>query len=212
MPLVRLFRSMMSCFRSPFFQKCTERPQMTLAWSRSKDQYACYKHPEAHFRPFCSMISHFGLRPSFWKSAPNDLDMFKVKNMDATYTPEAHIFISSLYDKPFLGYSSMFAKMHRMAPNDFDMFKVKNTNMHATYTPKAQLFVCFPLRWAIFELRPFSWKCTKWPRLVQGRKYQHACYIHPRGPNFQPFRSTMSRFWVTAQFSGTALNDPKWPS
>ena len=130
------------------------------------------------------------------------------------HTPpiEAHIFISSLYDKPFLGYSSMFAKMHRMAPNDFDMFKVKNTNMHATYTPKAQLFVCFPLRWAIFELRPFSWKCTKWPRLVQGRKYQHACYIHPRGPNFQPFRSTMSRFWVTAQFSGTALNDPKWPS
>ncbi len=70
--------------------------------------------------------------------------MFKVKNMDATYTPEAHIFISSLYDKPFL--SPMFAKMHRNAPNDLDMFKVKNTNMHATYTPKAQLFVCFPLR------------------------------------------------------------------
>ncbi len=30
-----------------------------------------------------------------------------------------------------------FWKVHQ---NNLDMFKVKNTNMHATYTPKAQIF------------------------------------------------------------------------
>ncbi len=48
----------------------------------------------------------------------------------------------------------------------------------------------------------------KWPWHVQGQKYQHACYIHPRGPNFRPFRSTTSRFWVMAQFSEKCT---EWP-
>ncbi len=29
-----------------------------------------------------------------------------------------------------------------------------NTHINATYTPNAQIFVLFALRWAIFELRP----------------------------------------------------------
>ena len=95
----------------------------------------------------------------------------------------------------------------KSAPNDPKWpwhVQGQNTNMHVTYTPEAQIFVCFALRWAVFELRPNFRKSApndpKWPWHVQGQIYQHACYIHPRGPNFRPFRSTMSRFWVTAQF------------
>ena len=32
---------------------------------------------------------------------------------------------------------------------DLEHVKVKNTNMHATYTPEAQICVCFALRWAV---------------------------------------------------------------
>ncbi len=49
-----------------------------------------------------------------------------------------------------------------MTPNDLDIFKVKNTNMHAIYTPGAQIFISFTLLWAVFELRTFfSDKYTK---------------------------------------------------
>ncbi len=92
-----------------------------------------------------------------------------------------------------------------MTPNHLNMFKINNTNMHDTYTAKAQIYIRFALQWAIFELRPNLWKSAqndpKWSWHAQGQKYQHACYTHTWGPNFRPFRSTMSHFWVTAQFS-----------
>ncbi len=45
-----------------------------------------------------------------------------------------------------------------MTPNDLDMFKVDNTNLHATYTPEAQIFIRFGLPGAVFELRPNFWE------------------------------------------------------
>ncbi len=48
----------------------------------------------------------------------------------------------------------------------------------------------------------------KWASHVQGQKYQHAFSIHPWDPNFRLFCSTMSRFWVTAQFLEKCT---KWP-
>ncbi len=87
------------------------------------------------------------------------------------------------YDEPFLSYGPIFAKVHRTTANNLDICKVKHTNMHATYTTEAQLFVRFPLRWGVFELWPSFWKSApnnpKWPWHVQGQKYQHACYIPP---------------------------------
>ncbi len=38
-----------------------------------------------------------------------------------------------------------------MTPNDLDMFKVKNTNMHATSTPGAHIFIRFVLPWDVFK-------------------------------------------------------------
>ncbi len=49
----------------------------------------------------------------------------------------------------------------------------------------------------------------KWPRHVAVQKYQHACYIKPRGTKFCPFNSTMSQFWVMKQFVKNASNNPK---
>ncbi len=48
----------------------------------------------------------------------------------------------------------------------------------------------------------------KWPSYLQSKKYQHACYTHHWGPNFRPFRSTLSQFWVMAQFSEKCT---EWP-
>ncbi len=88
--------------------------------------------------------------------------------------------------------------------------------MHSPYTPDVQIFISFALRWAIFELHTFFGKVhrmtQKWPwwhvgiltltKRPQGQKYQHAFYIHPRGPYFCLFHSTMSHFRVTGQVSG----------
>ena len=67
------------------------------------------------------------------------------------HTPPRLKFSSvSLYNETFSSHSPIFGKVHQMTPNDIDMFKVKNTNMHATYIPNAQIFVCsflFPYFW-----------------------------------------------------------------
>ncbi len=137
---------------------------------------------------------------------PNDLDMFDVKNtnLQVTHTPKAHIFVRFVLRWDFLSYGSIFGKVHRMTPNDLNILKIINSNMHPTYTPEAQIFVRFTLRWAVFELTPkFGKSATnapKWPWHVEGQKYQHACHLHTRAPNFRLLHCTMSRFWVMQIF------------
>ena len=58
-----------------------------------------------------------------------------------------------LYDEPFSSYTLCW-KSAPNDPNDLDMLKVKNTNVYATHTLEAQIFVRFALRWAVFELHP----------------------------------------------------------
>ncbi len=159
--------------------------------------------PKAHiFIHFALGWAVFELPPNFWKKCTkwlqNNLDMFKVKTTNATYTPRGLNF------PPFRSMMSHFRvmvkfleKCRKVHQNDLDMFNVKNTNINSTcmlYTPKAQIFVLFALQWADFwKIWPNFRKSVlndKWPWYVQGEKYQHACYIHPQGPNFHPFRST----------------------
>ncbi len=193
------FHSMMSRYRvtPPFFKKYPNAP---------------------NFHPFRSTMSRFWVMAQFlekctkWPQMTSTYSRSKIPSC-MLHTPPRHKFSSvSLYDKPFLNYGPIFGKVHRMTPNDLDMFKVKNTNIHVIYTPEAQIFVHFALRWAVFELRPYFPKSApndpKWPWHVQGKKYQHACYIQPRGPNFRPFCSSTSRFWVMAQLLETCT---KWP-
>ncbi len=183
----------------------------------------------AIFCPFHSTMSLFWVASQFWMTQ-NYLDLLKIKSiyMHTTYTSEAQFSSASLYDQPLQSHApfsfskstlndpnfrpfrstmsrfwvmaQFLEKVHQMTPNDLDVFKVKNTNMHVTYTPDAQIFICFALQWAVFESPPNFQKSAlngpKWPWHVQGQKYQHVCYIHPWGPNFHPFRFTMSRFWV----------------
>ncbi len=62
------------------------------------------------------------------------------------YTELPQFSTVSLSNEQFLSFGPIFGKVHQMTPNDFDMFKVKNTNMHVTYTPKAQILVRFALQ------------------------------------------------------------------
>ncbi len=80
------------------------------------------------------------------------------------------------------------------------------------WDPNFHLF-CFTMS-GFWVTAQFLEKCTKWPNWpwhVQGQKYQHACYVHPPPPPrsqiFCPFRSTMSRSWVTRLFQKSAPND-----
>ncbi len=138
--------------------------------------------------------------------------------MHATYTPEELFFILFALRWAVFELRPNFRKgVHRMTPNDLDTFKVKNTNRHVKYKPEVQIFICFPPRWAVFELWPNFRKSgpndPKWPWHVQGQKYKHACYIHPRGPNFRPFHSTGKKpFLSYGPFFGKVHQiNPKWP-
>ena len=210
---------------------------LTGARSNSTHIATTYIPQMPNFCPFPSMMSRFWVTSQFWMT-PNYLEMFKIKSihMHTTHTPQVfnmfHSMMSryrvtppfytewpqfssvSLYEKLFLSYRvlSNFRKSALNDPNDLDMLKVKNTNMHVTYAPEAQIFDRFVLRWAVFELQPNFQKSAlndpKWPWHGQGEKYRYACYIHPRGPNFRPFCSMMSRFWVMAQLSEKCT---EWP-
>ncbi len=216
--------------------------------------------------------------------------------MHSRYIPEVQIFVCFILQWAGFELCRSLGKVHRITPNDRARFKVTTTDMHTTFTPKAkifsrfillwavfelwlnikksalndpkvilagsrskvpicivyfckQIFVCFTPRWAVFKLHPFSKKSAlndlavfkvkmpihmlhtplrsrfssisfynelmtqfcesapnewpkKWRWYVQGEKYPYAYNIHPRGPNFLPFRSTMNRFPVTALFFG----------
>ncbi len=209
-----------------FLEKCTKWPQMTFTYSRSKIPTCMLHTPRGpNFCPFRSQsaMSRFWVTAQFlekcteWPQITLTCARSKIPTCVLHTTLRPKFSSVLLYCEPFLSYGPIFGKVHRMTPNDLDMFKVKNTTMHVTYTPEAQIFFHFALRWAVFEFRPNFWKSAsndpKWSWHVQHQKYQRACYINPQGPNFRPcpFCSTMSRFWVMANFWKSAPNDPKWP-
>ncbi len=165
---------------------------------KNKNMHVTYT-PEAQiFVPFTLQWAVFELPLNIRKvhrMTPNDLDMFKVKNTNMHVTmlhthPRPKLSSVSLYDEPFLRYGPIFGKVHQMTQSDLDMFKINNNNLHVIFTPKAQIFVRFTLWWVVFKLRANFRKSApndpKWPWHVQGQKYQHACYIRPRGPIFRP--------------------------
>ena len=132
------------------------------------------------------------------------------------HTPLRSKFSSiSLYSERFLSYGPIFGKAHKW-PNDLDMFKVKNTDMHVTYTSKAQIFVHFALRWAIFEFRPNFRKSTPNDQmtLTSSRSKVPTCMLHttPR-PKFssvslykEPFLSYGPIFWKVHQMTPNDLD------
>ena len=167
---------------------------------KNTNMHATYA-PKAQFYS----MSLFELWPNFRKSAPNNLDMFKVKTPNWTLDTPRGPYFHPLFTLQcvILELRPNFGKVHQITPNDLDMFKVKTTNRHATYTPKAQIFIYFSLQGAIFWVTAqFSEKYTEWPQMTltcPRSKHQYAYYIHPRGPSFL-FRSMVSCFRIMAQF------------
>ncbi len=179
-------------------------------------QHACFIHPQ---RPKFSSVwlydePFLSYGPIFWNCTewPQmtlTCSRLKIPACRLHTPPRPKLSSLSLYDEPFLSYGPIFWKVHRMTPNDLDMCKVKNTNMHVIYIPHIRPFRSTMSRfWVTGQFSKSGPNVPKWPWYVQGKKYQHACYIHPRGQNFRPFRSVMSRFWVTGQFSEKCT---KWP-
>ena len=107
----------------------------------------------------------------------------------------------SLYDEPFSSYAPLFGKVQQMTPNDLDIQGQKY--QYACYTPEVQIFVSFPLQWAVFDYGQFWESAPNDPQvtLACSRSKIHVCILHtfPR-PNFCPFYSVMSSFRVMAQF------------
>ncbi len=140
------------------------------------------------------VLSYSPILRNVHRITQNDLHTLKVKSthIHTICIPEAKLFIR------FAPISRFW--VHQMTPNNLDMLKVKSTQYACYIHPWGLNFRPFILCWAVFDLS-FVWKSTpndpKWH--VQGQKYQYAYNIHPRGPTFRQFRSTMSHFWVTAQ-------------
>ncbi len=115
------------------------------------------------------------------------------------------------YNKPFWSYSPIFGKVYWMTPNDLDMFKIKNTNMHVD-TPPRPKFLPVSLDEPFLSYGPIFGKVhqmTPKITLICSRSKIRTCiYIHPWGPNFCLFYSTVSCYWVTDQFSEKCT---KWP-
>ncbi len=175
-PNFRPFHSTISRFwvMGQFSEKCTEWPQMILTCSRSKIP-TCKLHtpPGPKFssisrydEELLSYGSTFG-KYTEWPQMTLTCSRSKIPTC-MLHTPLGPKFsFVYLYNEPFLSYGPIFGKVHRTTPNDFNMFKVKNTNMHVTYTPETQIFLCFVLRWVVFLVTAqFSEKCTEWPQMT----------------------------------------------
>ncbi len=159
--------------------------------------------------------SVFALRPAIfeiqagWKSEctewpQNDLNHWSVKSILCPLTtrpsgPNFTLFrsmTSHFRDTGFLKIGN--------APNDPRMTFIsaqvsKVPCVHWILTPKAQISICFALRPGIFKIqacRKSEW--TQWPQndLNHWSVKSTLCTLntHPQGPNFTPFRSTVTCF------------------
>ncbi len=175
-----------------------EWPKITLICSRLNVSI-CIQHtpPKRNFNPFHSIMSRYRVTPAPFssKSTLND------PNFRPFPCTMSRFWVTAQFSEKCTKWPQMTLTCSR------------SKYQHACYIhPEAQIFVRLALRWALFELRPNFGKSAqndpKWPWHVQGQKYKHVCYIHAWGPNFRPFRSTMSPFWGTAQFSEKCT---EWP-
>ncbi len=115
----------------------------------------------------------------------------------------------SLYDEPFSSYAPFPEKYTKWPQITLTTSKSK-IPICMLHTPQGPIFVHFTLQWAVFKLRPDVWKSVpKWPWHVHGKNTNMDATYTPRGLYFHLFHSTMSHFWVTAQFLESALNDPQ---
>ena len=123
-------------------------------------------------RPKFSFISPFSSKAPFLKAhqmTQNDLDLFKVNNanMHVTYTHEAPIFVHfALRWSVF----ELHALLGKLAPNDLKWprhigsQKYQYIYMHATYTPKDQIFARLSTVGRFRVTAQYWVKCTKWPQ------------------------------------------------
>ena len=150
-----------------------------------------------NFHPFYSTMSRF-------------LVMLLLFKQGALNDPKWPWHVQYQKRRPFRSTMSRFwvvtkfcEKPTKWPENDLDMFKDKSTHMHSTYTSRGQKLHLFRSMMSTFKLCLaiyFSERCTERPQKTLTLRYQYRCYIHPWGPIFCPFRSTMTRFWVMSQF------------
>ncbi len=154
-----------------------------------KYQYACYLpvHPRGpNISPFHSTMGRFRVTPPFpgkvHLMTPNDLDMFKIKNinMHATYTSYAQIF------RPFAVWwaiSDLRPFFWKSAPNDPTWpwrVQGQNTNKHAKY-PRCPNFRPFHSTMSRFQFTTQFWeKCTDDSQVTLScsRSNVHICRLH----------------------------------
>ncbi len=218
-------------------RKCTERPQIELHLTVKSTLYTLYTYPWGpNFAPFRSTISRFWDRTCTksvkFGNAPNDpklnLNTYqsKVLYIHLILPQEVQTLVSFALQLAVSeiqhvqgGHKS---EVHRMTLNWTWTLNSQKYSIYTKYSPQRPKF------WSVLLYDyPFSrynmykagenQKCTEWPQtelehlIVKSTLY--TLHIYPWGPNFDPFRSTISRFWdrtcTRSVNIGNALNDPK---
>ena len=117
--------------------------------------------------------------------------------------PEAQIFINCTIWQAIFELPPKFGKKCTDWPQNYlELFHVTGTHMHNTFHHFRSTMSRF---WVTPPFRKSTLNNLKWRRHVLGHKYQHACYLHPRGPNFRPFQSTTSHFWAKSALNGDKI-------
>ncbi len=177
-------------------------------------------HPPTH--SLTHSLTHPLTHSPSYLSAPNapkwpltlpyvQSQMYPIYVLLVSTRPKCHSvkLMTSCFVRPF------WDKCTEWAQNNVEPYKVKCTPYW--------LLVSLSVRFQSFSLydhpvlsySPFWGKCTngthKWPWTLQGHIYLICVLLVSRFPNFTPFRSMVSRFWVTGHFETSESNDhPKW--
>ncbi len=159
------------------------------------------------------MSSHVCIIGHFETSALNDPRMTdtpyythynypRVKNFNPFRSTVSHVWVITYFETS--------------TPNDLHMtLNTKRSNVayiHVTTTPESQISPCFSVRTVAFELqailRQVHWMTPKLPWTLKGQRYPVYMIKLLMSPNFTPFCSTASHFWVAGHFEPSAPNDP----
>ena len=166
----------------PFWDKCTEWPQMTLNLTRSNVPHICITTI-----PGSQISLRFTVRPALFEiqtivrqahrttpNRPSTLQCQSTLYMYNLNVPGSQIHSVLLYDEPFLSYRPFWDKCTEWPQTDLEPYKFKGTPymLLVSASPKFYSISLYETHfWVIGHFETSAPNDPKWPWTLQGQMY-----------------------------------------
>ena len=191
-----------------FLEKCTKRPQMTWHVQGQKYQHACYIHPPTPRPKFSSVSLYDNFRKrTEWPQMTLTCSRSKIPTcmtcmLHTPWMPNFHLFRSTMscfrVTAQFWEKCTEWPQMILTCSRS----KIPTWMLHTALSPRFSSVSLYgePFSSSGPIFRKVHWMTQNDLDIIFKVKGTYGYYMHHWGPNFCPFRCTMSCFWGNWHF------------